>query len=155
MPAPAPAQSAAAAAFVGWQHRVVPVVVAYVSVVRTDVALLRTLPGSRRQALRAQTRAGAGAATLRRVHATLPPIARSVSHQPELARLTRTLDASLELAQQGQASAVAALAARAHGQAAVRALLARARRDMRRSQQAMASFTLRANALGTQLNAQP
>lgn len=154
-PTTAPAQSAAAAAFARWQHRVVPVVVAYVSVVRADAALLRTLPGGRRQSLRAQTRAGAGAATLRRVHATLPPIARSVSRQPDLARLTRTLDTSLELAQQGQSSTVAALAARAHGQAAVRALLARARRTMRRSQQTMASFTLQANALGAQLNAGP
>lgn len=145
----APARSAAAAGFARWQQRVVPIVVSYVSVVRADGSLLRSPPRTGQQTFRAEARARADAATLRNATATL---ARVPSADASLDRLTRRLRISLTLAQRGHAAAAAALAADA---ARRRSLLADARRALRNSQQAMAAFTLGANALGAQLNAQP
>lgn len=150
--------SAAAATFARWQRRVVPVVVAYASVIRADASLLRSLPRTRQRIAAAQTRVAAGARSLARLR---PPPARAgrlSPDEPTLPQLTRLLNRSLGLARQGQAAlaaGLAALAAAPASRSAGRALIAESKRELRQSQQAMATFTVEANALGGRLNAQP
>lgn len=155
-PALAPAQPAAAAAFSRWQQRVVPLVVAYVSVLRGDAALVRALPRTGRQAATARARLSAGAKTLRRLRPPAAPSQAATATEATLARLSGTLASSLRLARRGQAALAAGFAAMAAAPAARSAgrnLVAEAKRDLRNSQQAMAAFALEANALGAQLNA--
>lgn len=143
------APSPAASEFARWQQQVVPIVVSYITIVRADATLLRRPPRTRSHLLRAEQRVRAGATTLRHDTAAL---AHLPSADPDLTRLSRRLRTALRLAQRGQAKATAALSDAA---APRRSLLAQARRALRSSQQAMAVFTLKANMLGAQLNAQP
>ncbi len=154
-PSTAAVQSSAAADFARWQQQVVPIIVSYVSVVRGDAALLRKPPRTLAQQLQGRKHVNVGTSKLRRAAATLAAAARTTATDARLVRLTRQLQTSLALARQAQVALATALARTAEGQPPRRTLLAPARHDLRRSQQAMASVTLEANMLGGQLNAQP
>ena len=149
----APARPAAAADFARWQQQVVPIVVSYIAAVRGDAAVLRHPPHDRVQTRRDQKLTREGAARLHHAATAVAAVGRTEFANSGLARLTRLLQTSLALAERGQAAVAAALALK-RSSVPGRAALARARLDLRRSQQAMASFTLQANTLGGQLNAQ-
>lgn len=151
-------QAAERTDFSRWQQTVAPVTAKYISAIRKDGVFLRGLPRTLERGLPATLRDSAR--TLTHLHRLIADRAARLALNPELKRLTESLEQGLVSAERAQRPflLVAEGLRRGADSAAARGKLRQLRGQglgqLQRAQNAMQTFSLGANKLGASLFAQ-
>ncbi len=138
-----------------WQATVVPITVGYMSAVRRDSVIVRSLPRHRDRSLLASL--SDSERTLAGLRGDLAKSAAQLHARPELGRLTTLLERGLEFGQRAQrlfrqgAKEVTPTGRIPRGDIRLKQLRARGIRELQRSQAAMTAFAFGANKLGASL----